>query len=98
MSRPTLGLGIVVGLCVVAGGTAVHRASGAAEVPTLLFTSNREGLPKLYLVDPNSGATQALHEPQGSESLPAWSPDGTRIAFCSSRSGNHDIWVMDADG
>ena len=29
---------------------------------------------------------------------PAWSADGARIAFFSSRSGNYDIWVMNADG
>ena len=25
---------------------------------------------------------------------PAWSPDGTQIAFDSDRSGNSDIWVL----
>jgi TolB protein len=29
---------------------------------------------------------------------PAWSPDGTRIAFASTRDGNAEIYVMDADG
>ncbi len=29
---------------------------------------------------------------------PAWSPDGTRIAFQSTRDGNFEIYVMDADG
>jgi TolB protein len=29
---------------------------------------------------------------------PSWSPDGTRIAFTSYRSGGPAIWVMDADG
>jgi Tol biopolymer transport system component len=25
---------------------------------------------------------------------PAWSPDGTRVAFESDRAGNLDIWVV----
>ncbi len=29
---------------------------------------------------------------------PAWSPDGSRIAFSSSRAGSSDIWVVNADG
>lgn len=29
---------------------------------------------------------------------PAWSPDGTRIAFYSERDGNAEIYVMNADG
>jgi TolB protein len=29
---------------------------------------------------------------------PAWSPDGSRIAFLTDRSGRWEIWVMNADG
>jgi Tol biopolymer transport system component len=29
---------------------------------------------------------------------PAWSPDGTKIAFASDRDGNPEIYVMNADG
>jgi len=32
------------------------------------------------------------------DSYPAWSPDGTRIAFVSERDGNSEIYVMNADG
>src|SRR5437763_1434865 len=28
----------------------------------------------------------------------SWSPDGKQIAFASARTGNFDIWVMNADG
>lgn len=28
----------------------------------------------------------------------SWSSDGTKIAFCSSRSDNVDIWIMNSDG
>ncbi len=34
----------------------------------------------------------------GSNQSPAWSGDGTRIAFSSSRSGNPEIWMADASG
>jgi Tol biopolymer transport system component len=30
--------------------------------------------------------------------VPAWSPDGSRIAFESYRDGNFEIYVMNADG
>lgn len=30
--------------------------------------------------------------------FPAWSPDGTRIAFVSGHDGNSDVYVMNADG
>ena len=29
---------------------------------------------------------------------PAWSPDGSKIAFASGRDGNAEIYVMNADG
>ena len=29
---------------------------------------------------------------------PAWSPDGGKIAFVSTRDGNPEIYVMNADG
>jgi len=29
---------------------------------------------------------------------PVWSPDGSKIAFTSNRSGNYEIWIMNADG
>jgi dipeptidyl aminopeptidase/acylaminoacyl peptidase len=57
----------------------------------------------VYVLDLDSGAlTQLTHGDYDAEE-PAWSPDGTRIAFTSNRSAdpdgnyNTDIWVVSAD-
>jgi Tol biopolymer transport system component len=34
----------------------------------------------------------------GNDLNPSWSPDGTKIAFTSKRTGNNEIFVMNADG
>lgn len=45
-------------------------------------------------------AAKLLVSPQADwkDGSPAWSPDGTRIAFYSERDGNAEIYVMNADG
>jgi TolB protein len=41
--------------------------------------------------------TRLTHSP-GPDFDPSWAPDGTRIAYRSERSGDSEIWVMNADG
>jgi TolB protein len=41
---------------------------------------------------------QLTDEKSATDWDPMWSPDGTRIAFASRRSGNADIWMINADG
>ncbi|WP_421729459.1 S9 family peptidase [Brevundimonas sp.] len=58
----------------------------------------------LFRVDLASGAATALTDGEFDEASPAWSPDGTRIAFVSSRCENadrhicSDVYVMAATG
>jgi Tol biopolymer transport system component len=42
-----------------------------------------------------TGQTRLTHD-NGLD--PAWSPDGSKIAFISERDGNREVYVMDADG
>ena len=44
-----------------------------------------------------SGMIQ-LTDDQGDDSDPAWSPDGSKLAFTSRRDAQHDIFVVNADG
>jgi phospholipase C len=39
-----------------------------------------------------------LSNNSASDAQPAWSPDGTKIAFTSNRTGNNEVFVMNADG
>lgn len=44
-----------------------------------------------------SSPTQLTTDP-AFDRAPSWSPDGNKIAFASARTGNFEIWVMDANG
>src|SRR2546422_254571 len=44
-----------------------------------------------------SGLANLTNDP-GSDSQPAWSPNGDKIAFTTDRDGNAEIYVMNADG
>jgi len=65
----------------------------------LLVASNRTGSFGIYQV--RSGAPDPLLPVMAdgaSDIQPARSPDGTRIAYSSSKAGSPDLYIMDADG
>jgi Tol biopolymer transport system component len=52
----------------------------------------------LYILDPESGELRQLTNDLARDRGPQWSPDGTRIAFYSNRSGTYQVWLIRADG
>ena len=46
----------------------------------------------------DAGSVERLIASTGRNYRPSYSPDGTQIAFMSSRSGNLEIWVCDSEG
>ena len=53
---------------------------------------------EIYTVCPDGSDMINLTALISSDTDPAWSPDGSRIAFTSDRDGSSQVYVMDADG
>jgi len=64
----------------------------------ILIASDREGDFDVYTMNPDGSRPENLTGHPAMDGRPAWSPDGTEIAFFSDRTNGGDIYVMDADG
>lgn len=58
------------------------------DVPSAIWKMNHEGTIRRALT----------RSPVGYDIFPRWSPDGKRIVFASDRTGNYEIWLMNAEG
>jgi Tol biopolymer transport system component len=61
----------------------------------LAFVSNREGAPHIYLANADGSDIRRLTNATQSEFTPAWSPDGSRLAF---NSDDDNTYVINRDG
>ena len=52
----------------------------------------------IYVMNADGSGRRKLTHNARYNAEPAWSPDGQKIAFRSTRNGNRDIYVMNADG
>ncbi|PYO44229.1 MAG: hypothetical protein DMD29_01000 [Gemmatimonadetes bacterium] len=83
-------------------GTAPGGKTAAATVYVLgeiVVASSRGGKFRLYSIErSNLSQLRPVSADTGQQIDPAFSPDGSRIAFVSNRDGNAEVYAMDADG
>ena len=86
---------LLIQMQIAANGYAFRRAK-------IAFTSTRDGNSEIYVMDGDGGNQIRLTVDPAVDRLPAWSPDGKKIAFVSNRTNRNkrikQIWVIDADG
>jgi TolB protein len=96
MTRRLTLLALLAGVLVAVPGP--HDHARAASGGTIAFVRYTGGAPleEVYMVSPASGLTANLtNDPATSDTAPAWSPDGTRVAL--QHSGPVEgIWVLEA--
>lgn len=92
-------IGLLALLVVISIGHAYGSRLG-----TIVFASRpspplgeRDNL-DIFVADEKFQNWVRLTDDPAKDMSPAWSPDGTKIAFVSERDGNEEIYVMDADG
>jgi Tol biopolymer transport system component len=79
--------------------TAASAAFDVAPAGRIAFVSDRDGTPKIYVMNADGSGVVRLTNSPHADSRPAWSPDGRKIAFA--RAGDSTacgIYVMNADG
>lgn len=68
----------------------------------IAFVSDKDGSPKIYVLQIPAPGTNLkdikatlISKSNRENSAPAWSPDGTKLAYCARTKGERQIWIYD---
>ena len=76
----------------------IISASWSPNGNQLAYVSFESRKPVVYVHEVSTGRRRLLANFRGSNSAPAWSPDGRQLALTLSRDGNSQIYGMDSGG
>jgi len=86
----------------------VRDVSWSPDGTHIVFSSGAAGLTgplgvirwpmDIYVARADGTEARRLTRSGGFNAEPAWSPDGSRIAYCSDVGGPYEVWVMGSDG
>jgi eukaryotic-like serine/threonine-protein kinase len=93
LRQPAVGMGAEV----TAAG-ADDASPSIARTGTLAFVSARNGTRDIWLSEADGTKPRPLTSDPESDSLPAISPDGSRVAFVSARGGRRGLWLVPSGG
>lgn len=98
---------LVRGIALLAALALLAGCGSGGEGSDIAFVSVRDGDYAVFAMAADGGGQHRLTSREVDASSPqalffqvepAWSPDGTKIAFASRRAGTFDVYVMNADG
>ena len=94
------GRAVAAGLALALLGSMPHASANVAANGNgdIGFVRADGGQTQIYAMRANGTAVVRLSDGAASDRAPAWSPDGSRIAFISDRLGRASLFVMSADG
>ena len=70
----------------------------AAGLPQLAFVAGTGRTQEIHISNADQTGDRAITANVFADTDPAWSPDGTRLAFTSDRDGDREIYVIDVNG
>jgi Tol biopolymer transport system component len=75
--------------------TSAWQPSARRDGGPILFTGRRDGQSDIAMVSPEGGEVEWLTAHPADDHSPAWSWDGSLIAWVSERNGRGQIWLME---
>lgn len=64
----------------------------------IAFVSKRDGNSEIYTINEDGSGLNRLTNNKSEDTMPQWSPDGTKIFYISKNGNKNEIWVINFDG